>query len=416
MSLVYSPPAKSVFSWFGVFWASLALQKVSFEETLKSFFKAEEVVIADAWVNLLAAGFRTLPNLDRKEVIIPAYACNEFFKAILLADLVPVPIDLSPDCKILPEAVKAATNKRTLALLAVNNTGVCSDLRSLRKVCDELGIWMVEDAGYTLFGKDKHDQYFGSFGHASIVNMSEGKIIPVGGAAWVVNDPKLRPASDSLKIAIGEQKALPIWKELFKLLVYRLGSSPVGFRLYQSMKAAGLGDLKAKFTSEPSRRGEDYSSGNLLIQEGALALEPEHRKQLEEIILRPWNQARQQCAAMIFNKREQMAENRRYRLAQTLQQMPRQVQPLQLPPGGMPVKLPFLVPQEWRASELEHLAAYGLKKQYPATWPMAKWDFPTAQRFYKTVYTWPIHEGVDVAMSLALATELERISKKSQPL
>lgn len=416
MSLVYSPPAKSVFSWWGVFWASLFLRKVSFEQTLKSFFKAEEVVIADAWVNLLAAGFRSLPHSDRKEVIIPAYACNEFFKAILLADLIPVPIDLSPACEILPEVVKAATNKRTLALLAVNNTGVCSDLSALKKTCDELGIWMVEDAGYTLFGKDEHDQYFGSFGHASIVNMSEGKIIPVGGAAWVVNDPKLQPTGEKLKSSIRTQKPLPVGKELFKLMVYRLGSSPNGFRLYQSMKAAGLGDLKAKFTSEPSRKGEDYSSGNLSFKEGVLALDPGHRKQLDDIVLRPWNRARQQCAVMLFNKREQMAENRRYRLAQTLQQMPRQVQPLKLPPGGMPVKLPFLVPQEWKASELEQLAAYGLKKQYPPSWPMAKWDFPMAQLFYKTVYTWPMHEGMDDVISLALAKELERISEKSQPL
>jgi hypothetical protein len=403
----YSPPAKSVFNWIKVCLQFFSGQKANFQEELKHFLRAEEVVIADAWVNLLAEGLRSLPRSTQKEIILPAYACNEFYKAILLADLVPVPVDLTTSGTLSLEAVKAAFNHNTLALLAVNNTGVCSDLKALRTFCDDSNIWMVEDAGYTLFGLEEGGKPFGSFGHASIINMSEGKIIPVGGAAWVVNAQTLLPAAKTFASSIALQAAEGAAKSLLKLLIYRLGSSRWGFAVYQQAKAWGLGDLKAKFTSEPSRLGEDYESGNLIWASGALRLEPAHRTQLQQIVLRPWSRVRHLVAKQILENRLHMAASRKKQLMEVLALLPANLEPMVLPQQGMPVKLPVLLSMPLTAEQAKDLAAFGFKKQYPPSWPMAQWPYPNSKRFYQAIYTWPIHEGITNKMRFALAEQVK---------
>jgi hypothetical protein len=402
----YSPPAKAVFSWSKVWLQSLSGQQANFQEELKRFLKAEAVVVADAWVNLLAEGLRSLPRSTQKEIILPAYACNEFYKAILLADLVPVPVDLTTSGTLSPEAVKAVINHNTLALMAVNNTGVCADLDALRALCDASSIWMVEDAGYTLFGLSEGGKPFGSFGHASIINMSEGKIIPVGGAAWVVNEQTLLPAAKALATSIAQQAAEGNAKSLLKLLIYRLGSSRWGFAAYQQAKSWGFGDLKAKFTNEPSRLGEDYASGNLIWASGAVILEPVHRSQLEQIALRPWSRVRHLVAKQIFENRMNIATFRSKRLTEVLALLPSTLEPMLLPQQGMPVKLPVLLTRALTVEQAMDLAAFGFKKQYPPSWPMAQWPYPNSQRFYQAIYTWPIHEGVTSKMRLALVEQL----------
>lgn len=400
----------SSFSWTSLLLKHFFGRSADFEKILATYLGAKDVVIADAWVHLLAAGLRTLANDKQREVILPAYACNEFYKAILLAGLVPAPVDLTESGEISVEAARQAMNPNTLALLAVNNTGICSDLPALKELCVMHGVWMIEDAGYTIFGKHLSGKPFGSFGHASIINMSEGKIIPVGGAAWVVHDTALLSGSNHLRKVVHASKAETEFKSLLRLLIYRIGSSRWGFSLYQLVKQWGLGDLKARFTSEPSRFGEHYASGDLVWEGEELALAPQHQVHLNEIQMQPWSNARHLVAVQIFEQRELEAQRRRQQVDFVLSILPKGMVAMGLPKHGMPVKLPVIINKDMKAEKLESFAVFGFKKQYPTSWPMAQWSFPQSRAFYRSVYTWPIHPGMHKSMHVSLAKKLKDLT------
>ncbi len=76
------------------------------------------------------------------------------------------------------------------------------------------------------------------------------------------------------------------------------------------------------------------------------------------------------------------------------QQLPN-VRFLELPTAGMPVKFPVLINLSGStASQLAFLAVWGIKKQYPSTWPMYGITAPSSRKFYEQAYTLPIHEGI----------------------
>ena len=95
--MIYQPPAKSLAPLKAVL-APLQNKNADFEKVLATYLRAKDVVIGDAWVWVLAEGLRALgEGYSEKKIILPAYSCNEFTKAILLAGFEPLYIDLADD-------------------------------------------------------------------------------------------------------------------------------------------------------------------------------------------------------------------------------------------------------------------------------------------------------------------------------
>jgi len=389
----FLPPAKAQFSW----WKSVlpVFNKVDFPSLVEEFLAAPKVLVGDAWVNILAEGFKGLARGDnRKKVVLPGYSCNEFVKAILLADLEPLFIDLDAQGKIQTSVLDPLDKTEILSLLAVNTSGIASPLPELKEWCDTYQCYMVEDAGYTFLGEDEKGKRFGSFGHVSIINMSEGKIIPCGGAAWVINDASLVEKYDFLERMLSRNQPLSNTKEAMRLAVYQLGSSLWGYHVYQVLRKRGLGDWKAKLTSEPSRLGENYASGDLEWKEDKIVINAAHLKTLENICIRPWNRVRQQAALLILKSRTRLIHQRKQKL-EKYKQLLKSIQ-LELPPMGMPVRLPILLLVNDKDS-MEKLADRGIKKQYPPSWPMAGLNLPNSKKFYHQAFTLPLHQSVSAA-------------------
>jgi hypothetical protein len=400
----YQPPAKSpapfypLISWFfGV--------KPNFEAQLQKYLSAREVVIGDAWVVVLAEGLKALKaGHHGTKIILPAYSCNEFTKAILLANLSPVYVDLANDFSMRLGPVAAAFDSEVLGVLAVNNTGVPAENSEIRAFCDEKGIFCIEDAGYTLFGNSSEGRLFGSIGHVAIVNMSEGKIIPAGGAAWVVNQEQALHSAAALRKRIYSQPARSRFSEALQLLIYALGSSSWGFHVYTLLKKAGFGDLKARFSSEPTRKGEDYASGELAWQEGQMRLSPLHHQYLQAMQARPWNTIRHGWAQHIFVNRLHELDRRNSRLNWWHHALGEKVDWVPLAARGFPVKLPVLL--DVNNQRLSKLAQFGIKKQYPPSWPMNLDVFAHSKTCYQRLFTLPVHAGMSKKTIFLLAHRL----------
>jgi len=401
----YFPPAKTSFNWLRVVLDSLVSSE-NFASQLRSYLSAQQVIIGDSWVPLLAKGLKSLQvDLLRRKIIVPGYCCNEFIKAILLAGMEPFYIDTNARGEMEVSGFESVDPSEILAVLVVNTSGVISDHNSIRAWCEKNNCWLVEDAGYTILGIDQNGAPFGSLGHVAVINMSEGKIFPCGGAAWVINDKRLIGSCNSLEESINFQSPRSIFSEAIQLFIYNVGSSKWGFHIYQLLRKFGLSDLKQKFSSEPSRYNENYMTGELEWENRSIQLTSQHRKELEQIRIRPWNRVRNQCATAILSRHSNIRLVRLKKVELYKKYLGELLLPV--PAIGMPIKLPILLPENvTKSSEFSGLSKYGVKKQYPSTWPMATLPLSNSVRFYHQSYTLPLHDSIDNECIRKICTDL----------
>ena len=409
--MIFAPPAKANFSWWSVLFDHFFKPKADFNQELKKLLGAEAVWVGDAWVIMLAEGLKSLAFGSAKtQIVLPAYSCNEFVKAILLANLEPLFVDIAEDGRFSVDCLDNLNTNQVLALLAVNTSGVVGDLDGLLEWSDQHGCYLVEDAGYSFLGEDAQGKPYGSWGHATIINMSEGKIVPCGGAAWLVKTAELAERGKKQFMPLQQTKPKSNLSEAVHLAIYAIGSSRYIFHLYQLMRKWGLADWKAMLTTEPSRVGENYETGDLAMVEGKIQLSNTHTEHLRSMHPRPWNNFRQSCAIQVLKTANKLKNNRNLRIQWWMSQKIPNTRFLKLPTSGMPVRFPVLIDlSECTASQLSFLAACGIKKQYPSTWPMFGIAPPFSHIFYEQAYTLPIHEGILLEDVEAYAAALQKM-------
>jgi len=88
------------------------------------------------------------------EVIVPAMTFLASATCVAHAGATPVLADVDPDTGCIdPEAVRRAVTPRTKAILPVHLYGVLCDMRSLRAIADEHGLFIVEDCAHCVEGE-----------------------------------------------------------------------------------------------------------------------------------------------------------------------------------------------------------------------------------------------------------------------
>ncbi len=91
----------------------------------------------------------------------------------------------------LREYLKTKNNKKIKALVVTHIFGHPAKLQDLRKICDEFGIILIEDAAEAL-GSYYHNQHVGNYGQLSAISFNGNKIITTGGGgAILTNDEAL---------------------------------------------------------------------------------------------------------------------------------------------------------------------------------------------------------------------------------
>ena len=86
-----------------------------------------------------------------------------------------------------PESVRQNITERTKALIVTDLWGLCAELDELRAICDEHGIFMIEDCAHAVgsYWKGKHA---GTYGDLGIFSFQQGKQIPTGDGGMMVTD------------------------------------------------------------------------------------------------------------------------------------------------------------------------------------------------------------------------------------
>lgn len=145
-------------------------------------------------LTLIFRAYKLLGKLsDGDEVIVPA---NTYIASVLsITENNLRPVFVEPEqihFNISPEKVKDSISSKTKAVLAVHLYGQICDMRSLKEICEEKDLLLVEDSAQA-HGACMDGKKTGSWGHASGFSFYPGKVLGALGDAGAVttNDNEL---------------------------------------------------------------------------------------------------------------------------------------------------------------------------------------------------------------------------------
>ncbi len=160
-----------------------------FNETFASYQDATYCISTNSgttalWVALKAAGIKA-----GDEVIVPAYTFIATASAILMANAVPVFVDIDPKTlNIDTNLIEEAITDKTKAIMPVHISGNPADLDSISSIAKKHGIVVIEDAAQA-HGAEWDHKKVGAIGLGGIFSFQTSKNLSSGeGGAIVTND------------------------------------------------------------------------------------------------------------------------------------------------------------------------------------------------------------------------------------
>ena len=354
------------------------------------------VVYGNSWILLLGMLFQTMKrHYDSKSyIVVPNFCCNEFVKAILLANCQPLFVEVNDhgilDLAALEILLKEKGNS-ILGVMLANNTGKNADLVKAKSLCELHDVVLIEDAGYSIGGVNQQNQAYGTIADVVIINLSEGKLLPVGGGALIV-EPNLDLDFDSCEIQ--EAGVMDAIQDSVSFGIYFLGSQNLfytGHRIFK--RYLGL-DLKKSMSNEMLRRNENYKGGDIYCDQGIWHLEASFLENIAVAKLKSistfkgyWLRKSYAGISTIKARRWRLFEYYTKALGGCFVLM-------KYDQGEAIVKIPLLL-RGVSDLEVQELICFGVTKQYSADWAYhMPLDYPISSTFFREQFCLPVHEGI----------------------
>lgn len=160
-----------------------------FENAFAEFQDAKHCISTSSgttalWVALKAAGVKA-----GDEVIIPPYTFIASASAVLMANAIPVFVDIDPETlNIDPSLIEAAITEKTKAIMPVHIAGNPADMNRILKIGEKHRIPIIEDAAQA-HGSEWNGTRVGALGLGGIFSFQTSKNMTAGeGGAIVSND------------------------------------------------------------------------------------------------------------------------------------------------------------------------------------------------------------------------------------
>lgn len=164
----------------------------AFERAWCEQFKVKHSVSVNSNTSGLYAAMGAVGVSPGDEVIVSPYTMSATAAAPLGYGAVPVFADIEADTFCLDiEDVKAKITDKTRAVFVTDIFGHPAQLKDLRALCDERGIYLIEDAAQCPMAMEG-DHYSGTIGHIGVFSLNYHKHIHTGeGGMCVTNDDHL---------------------------------------------------------------------------------------------------------------------------------------------------------------------------------------------------------------------------------
>lgn len=166
-----------------------------FEKAFAEFQDAKHCISTSSgttalWVALKAAGVKA-----GDEVIVPAYSFIATASAVLMANAVPVFVDIDEKTlNIDPDLIEAAITGKTKAIMPVHIAGNPADMDRIMSIAETHGIAVIEDAAQA-HGAEWKGKKVGALAMGGIFSFQTSKNMTAGeGGAIITNDESFKEA------------------------------------------------------------------------------------------------------------------------------------------------------------------------------------------------------------------------------
>ncbi|AFK03210.1 DegT/DnrJ/EryC1/StrS aminotransferase [Emticicia oligotrophica DSM 17448] len=129
-------------------------------------------------------------------VLCQSFTFSASANPVLYQGAIPIFIDSEREtwniCPVLLRDAIADCHKKKIypkALIAVHLYGMPSQIIEIKRICDEFGIVLIEDAAEAL-GSSINDKKLGTYGHFGVFSFNGNKIITTSGGGALVSDSK----------------------------------------------------------------------------------------------------------------------------------------------------------------------------------------------------------------------------------
>ncbi|MBR9691307.1 aminotransferase class V-fold PLP-dependent enzyme [Candidatus Woesearchaeota archaeon] len=151
-------------------------------------FDFKRVVFYPYARNALYNAFKLMNIKSRDNVLFPSFICRTAVDPALFFTKNIKFFKVRKDLKIDIDDLKRKINRNTKAVLVAHYFGFAQDIEKIKKICDEKGVYLIEDCALSLFSRHK-GKLLGGFGDFGVFSLR--KTLPLfEGGALVVNNEK----------------------------------------------------------------------------------------------------------------------------------------------------------------------------------------------------------------------------------
>lgn len=190
------------------FWLTEGRYTEDFTSELADFLDIDNVYLVNSGssANLVAFSSLTSPKLEERrvhpgdEVVTVAAGFPTTVNPIIQNQAIPVFVDVELGTYVPTiEAIEEAIGPKTKAIMLAHTMGIPFDAVSLRKLCDQKGLWLIEDCCDAL-GGELNGQKLGTFGDLGTISFYPAHQITMGeGGAVLTNNEILARIARSFR-------------------------------------------------------------------------------------------------------------------------------------------------------------------------------------------------------------------------
>lgn len=119
------------------------------------------------------------------EVIVPAYTFFASVSAIVVAQAIPVIVEIDETLTISPEAIEKAITPQTKAIVCVHMIGLNCNMEKINAIARKHNLIVIEDTAQACGGKYK-GKYLGTWGDFGCISLDAFKVIATGEGGMVM--------------------------------------------------------------------------------------------------------------------------------------------------------------------------------------------------------------------------------------
>ncbi len=180
---------------------------ISNDRIIQNFFNCPNIFLVDSGRSALVIALQSLEIKPDDEVLISAFNCPAVAEAIIQTGASIKFTELNQDGSLNLDAVKRDIGPKTKGLIVTHVYGLVDDLKQLSDICNDQGIFLINDLAQTLENPDSNKK-LNLYGDMSIYSFGPEKhLFSLGGGGLITH-------KEDLKIVI--KKNLPV--KTFSLL------------------------------------------------------------------------------------------------------------------------------------------------------------------------------------------------------